>query len=47
MCVAGEALLENNTTIDFVYCSPSLRCAQTAHEILKGTCLISNYYPLL
>lgn len=36
MCVAGEALLENNTNIDFVYCSPSLRCVQTAHEILKG-----------
>ncbi|KAF7699929.1 ubiquitin associated and SH3 domain containing Bb [Silurus meridionalis] len=32
----GEALLENNITIDFVYCSPSLRCVQTAHEILKG-----------
>ncbi|XP_076832473.1 ubiquitin associated and SH3 domain containing Bb isoform X2 [Brachyhypopomus gauderio] len=32
----GEALLERNTTLDFVYCSPSLRCVQTAHEMLKG-----------
>lgn len=32
----GEALLESNTSIDFVYCSPSLRCVQTAHEILRG-----------
>ncbi|XP_051521921.1 ubiquitin-associated and SH3 domain-containing protein B-like isoform X2 [Myxocyprinus asiaticus] len=34
--IVGEALLESNTTIDFVYCSPSLRCVQTANEILKG-----------
>uniref|UniRef100_A0A672Q7R2 Glucuronokinase 1-like n=1 Tax=Sinocyclocheilus grahami TaxID=75366 RepID=A0A672Q7R2_SINGR len=27
--IVGEAMLENNTTIDFVYCSPSLRCVQT------------------
>ncbi|XP_072548242.1 ubiquitin associated and SH3 domain containing Bb [Salminus brasiliensis] len=32
----GEALLESNTVIDFIYSSPSLRCVQTAHEILKG-----------
>ncbi|EDL95238.1 similar to RIKEN cDNA 2810457I06 (predicted) [Rattus norvegicus] len=32
----GEALLESNTVIDHVYCSPSLRCVQTAHNILKG-----------
>lgn len=32
----GEALLESNTVIDFVYCSPSLRCVQTAQNILKG-----------
>uniref|UniRef100_H3BI14 Ubiquitin associated and SH3 domain containing B n=1 Tax=Latimeria chalumnae TaxID=7897 RepID=H3BI14_LATCH len=32
----GEALLESNTVIDYVYCSPSLRCVQTAHNILKG-----------
>uniref|UniRef100_A0A8D3DG46 Ubiquitin associated and SH3 domain containing Bb n=1 Tax=Scophthalmus maximus TaxID=52904 RepID=A0A8D3DG46_SCOMX len=31
-----EALLESNTAIDFVYCSPSLRCVQTAQNILKG-----------
>ncbi|OCT70508.1 ubiquitin-associated and SH3 domain-containing protein B [Xenopus laevis] len=34
--LVGEALLESNTTVDFVYCSPSLRCVQTAHNILKG-----------
>lgn len=33
---AGEALLESNTSIDHVYCSPSLRCVQTAFNILKG-----------
>lgn len=32
----GEALLESNTVIDFIYSSPSVRCVQTAHEILKG-----------
>ena len=32
----GEALLESNTIIDHVYCSPSLRCVQTAYNILKG-----------
>ncbi|KAG8002268.1 Ubiquitin-associated and SH3 domain-containing protein B, partial [Nibea albiflora] len=31
----GEALLESNTVIDFVYCSPSLRCVQTAQNILR------------
>ncbi|KAJ8401690.1 hypothetical protein AAFF_G00376610 [Aldrovandia affinis] len=34
--LVGEALLESNTVIDFVYSSPSLRCVQTAHNILKG-----------
>uniref|UniRef100_A0A8P4G3T6 Ubiquitin-associated and SH3 domain-containing protein B n=1 Tax=Dicentrarchus labrax TaxID=13489 RepID=A0A8P4G3T6_DICLA len=34
--LVGEALLESHTTIDFVYCSPSLRCVQTAHHILQG-----------
>uniref|UniRef100_A0A8C7TWL4 Ubiquitin associated and SH3 domain containing Bb n=1 Tax=Oncorhynchus mykiss TaxID=8022 RepID=A0A8C7TWL4_ONCMY len=34
--IVGEALLESNTVIDFVYCSPSLRCVQTAQNILKG-----------
>ncbi|KAF0021858.1 hypothetical protein F2P81_025888 [Scophthalmus maximus] len=34
--LVGEALLESNTAIDFVYCSPSLRCVQTAQNILKG-----------
>lgn len=48
----GEALLESNTVIDFVYCSPSLRCVQTAQNILKGesrwssstfTCILSPF----
>uniref|UniRef100_A0A3Q3X1A5 SH3 domain-containing protein n=1 Tax=Mola mola TaxID=94237 RepID=A0A3Q3X1A5_MOLML len=30
-----EALLESQTAIDFVYCSPSLRCVQTAQHILQ------------
>uniref|UniRef100_A0A8C1ZX18 Ubiquitin associated and SH3 domain containing Ba n=1 Tax=Cyprinus carpio TaxID=7962 RepID=A0A8C1ZX18_CYPCA len=34
--LVGEALLESHTVVDFVYCSPSLRCVQTAHNILKG-----------
>uniref|UniRef100_A0A8C8GPS6 Ubiquitin-associated and SH3 domain-containing protein B n=1 Tax=Oncorhynchus tshawytscha TaxID=74940 RepID=A0A8C8GPS6_ONCTS len=34
--IVGGALLESNTVIDFVYCSPSLRCVQTAQNILKG-----------
>ncbi|XP_026067372.1 ubiquitin-associated and SH3 domain-containing protein B [Carassius auratus] len=34
--LVGEALLESQTVVDFVYCSPSLRCVQTAHNILKG-----------
>lgn len=38
----GEALLESNTVIDFVYCSPSLRCVQTAQNILKGKNRIGN-----
>ncbi|KAL6463811.1 hypothetical protein MHYP_G00282020 [Metynnis hypsauchen] len=32
----GEALFDSHTVIDFVYCSPSLRCVQTAHNILRG-----------
>uniref|UniRef100_A0A7N8YNW2 Ubiquitin associated and SH3 domain containing Ba n=1 Tax=Mastacembelus armatus TaxID=205130 RepID=A0A7N8YNW2_9TELE len=34
--LVGEALLESHETIDFVYCSPSLRCIQTAQHILQG-----------
>uniref|UniRef100_A0AAX7VBY0 Ubiquitin-associated and SH3 domain-containing protein B n=1 Tax=Astatotilapia calliptera TaxID=8154 RepID=A0AAX7VBY0_ASTCA len=34
--LVGEALLESHTTIDFVYCSPSLRCIQTTQHILQG-----------
>ncbi|XP_001923885.3 ubiquitin-associated and SH3 domain-containing protein B [Danio rerio] len=34
--LVGEALFESHTVVDFVYCSPSLRCVQTAHNILRG-----------
>uniref|UniRef100_A0A4W6BN41 Ubiquitin associated and SH3 domain containing B n=1 Tax=Lates calcarifer TaxID=8187 RepID=A0A4W6BN41_LATCA len=34
--LVGEALLDSHTKIDFVYCSPSLRCVQTAQHILQG-----------
>ncbi|XP_068457403.1 ubiquitin-associated and SH3 domain-containing protein B [Clinocottus analis] len=34
--LVGEALSESHTTVDFVYCSPSLRCVQTAQHILQG-----------
>uniref|UniRef100_H3D2H0 Ubiquitin-associated and SH3 domain-containing protein B n=1 Tax=Tetraodon nigroviridis TaxID=99883 RepID=H3D2H0_TETNG len=34
--LVGEALLESCTAVDFVYCSPSLRCVQTAQQILQG-----------
>ncbi|KAM6959103.1 ubiquitin-associated and SH3 domain-containing protein B-like [Aplochiton taeniatus] len=34
--LVGEALLDSNTMIDFLYCSPSLRCVQTAQNILRG-----------
>ena len=32
----GEALVDANQTLGHVYCSPSLRCVQTANGILKG-----------
>ncbi|KAJ3589123.1 hypothetical protein NHX12_009971 [Muraenolepis orangiensis] len=34
--LVGEALLESHTTVNFVYCSPSLRCVQTAQNIIQG-----------
>ncbi|XP_056602711.1 ubiquitin-associated and SH3 domain-containing protein B [Triplophysa dalaica] len=34
--LVGEALLESHAAIEFVYCSPSLRCVQTAYNILRG-----------
>uniref|UniRef100_A0A8C4Z2T5 SH3 domain-containing protein n=1 Tax=Gadus morhua TaxID=8049 RepID=A0A8C4Z2T5_GADMO len=34
--LVGEALLESHTTVNFIYCSPSLRCVQTAQNILQG-----------
>ncbi|OWK52144.1 Ubiquitin-associated and SH3 domain-containing protein B [Lonchura striata] len=34
--LVGEALLETNTIVDYIYSSPSLRCVQTAHNILRG-----------
>ena len=33
---AGEALLDAGQYVTNVYCSPSLRCVETATEILKG-----------
>jgi ubiquitin-associated SH3 domain-containing protein len=35
--LVGEALLESNTITDHIYCSPSLPCVQTKHNILKGS----------
>ncbi|KAM6969937.1 ubiquitin-associated and SH3 domain-containing protein B [Aplochiton taeniatus] len=34
--LVGEALLESQAVVDFVYCSPSLRCVQTAQNIIRG-----------
>ncbi|XP_053728500.1 ubiquitin associated and SH3 domain containing Bb isoform X2 [Synchiropus splendidus] len=34
--LVGEALMESSTIIDQLYCSPSLRCIQTAQNILRG-----------
>ncbi|XP_077578642.1 ubiquitin associated and SH3 domain containing Bb isoform X1 [Stigmatopora nigra] len=34
--LVGEAFSEGNIVIDFVYCSPALRCVQTAQNMLKG-----------
>nr|XP_019941035.1 PREDICTED: ubiquitin-associated and SH3 domain-containing protein B-like [Paralichthys olivaceus] len=34
--LVGEALLESHAAVDFIYCSPSLRCVQTAQHILQG-----------
>ncbi|XP_059812919.1 ubiquitin-associated and SH3 domain-containing protein B-like isoform X2 [Hypanus sabinus] len=34
--LVGEALLESKSVIDYVYSSPSLRCVQTAFNILRG-----------
>lgn len=34
--LVGEALKEKNTTIDYVYCSPSFRSIQTCASVLKG-----------
>ncbi|XP_067897428.1 ubiquitin-associated and SH3 domain-containing protein A-like isoform X2 [Heterodontus francisci] len=32
----GEAIRENELKIQYVYCSPALRCVQTAHYILEA-----------
>uniref|UniRef100_H2ZUS6 Ubiquitin associated and SH3 domain containing A n=1 Tax=Latimeria chalumnae TaxID=7897 RepID=H2ZUS6_LATCH len=32
----GEALLEKEVTVSCVFCSPALRCIETAHHILEG-----------
>ncbi|CAH1126437.1 unnamed protein product [Ceutorhynchus assimilis] len=34
--LVGEALREQNITIDQVYCSPSYRCLQTCDSVLRG-----------
>ncbi|KAM9800875.1 ubiquitin associated and SH3 domain containing Bb isoform 2-T2 [Neosynchiropus ocellatus] len=34
--LVGEALMESSAAIDQLYCSPSLRCIQTAQNILRG-----------
>ena len=36
----GEALKDESLSIDQVYCSPSLRCLQTSHNLLKGLGLL-------
>ncbi|VDN39933.1 unnamed protein product [Gongylonema pulchrum] len=36
MASSGRALRDQNVQIDQVYCSPSLRCVQTAVGIIKG-----------
>lgn len=34
--LSGEMLRDRNIEIDFVFCSPSFRCLQTAHAVLEG-----------
>ena len=34
--LTGEAMRDSSASISHVYCSPSLRCIQTAHYILQG-----------
>ena len=33
--LVGDAMRENGISISHVYCSPSLRCIQTCHSLLK------------
>jgi ubiquitin-associated SH3 domain-containing protein len=34
--LTGEALAVNDSSVQYCYSSPSLRCIQTAHAILHG-----------
>ena len=34
--LVGDAMRENGVSISHVYCSPSLRCIQTCHALLKS-----------
>ena len=38
--LVGEALKDASLQVDQVHCSPSLRCLQTSHNLLKGLGLL-------
>ncbi|EMP31465.1 Ubiquitin-associated and SH3 domain-containing protein A, partial [Chelonia mydas] len=41
--LVGEALLEKQEAVSHVYCSPALRCVQTAQHVLEGIILIVGH----